>query len=52
MSYSPVDVNTEFQILQLILYIFGFVALLLIFLYIAYERPAEPKKKIVEKEEE
>lgn len=51
MSYSPVDVNTEFQILQLILYVFGFVALLLIFLYIAYERPAEPKKK-PEKDEE
>ncbi len=43
--------DAEFQLLELILYVFGFVALLLIFLYIAYERPAETtKKKPVEEE--
>ena len=50
MSYSlPTD--QEFALLQLLLYIFGFVALVLIFLYIAAERPAEGKKKAEEEEE-
>jgi hypothetical protein len=37
--------DTEYSLLQLLLYIFGFVALVLIFFYIASERPAEKKKK-------
>lgn len=44
MSYS-LDPNAEYSLLQLLLYIFSFVALVLIFFYIASERPAEKKKK-------
>jgi hypothetical protein len=44
VSYN-LDPNTEYSLLQLLLYIFGFVALVLIFFYIASERPAEKKKK-------
>ncbi len=40
MSYR-VDPNTFFQIVQLLLYILGFVTMVLIFLYIAFERPPE-----------
>jgi len=43
VSYLPPD--TEYSLLQLILYIFSFVALVLIFFYIASERPGEKKKK-------
>ena len=50
MSYSlPAD--QEFALLQLLLYIFSFVSLILIFLYIAAERPGEAKKKAEEEEE-
>ena len=50
MSYSlPPD--SEYALLQLLLYIFGFVALILIFLYIAAERPGDVKKKAEEEEE-
>lgn len=44
MSYG-LSPNTEYSLLQLLLYIFSFVALVLIFFYIASERPAEKKKK-------
>jgi predicted nucleic acid-binding Zn finger protein len=44
VSYS-LDPNAEYSLLQLLLYIFSFVALVLIFFYIASERPAEKKKK-------
>lgn len=50
MSYN-LDPNTEYSILQLILYIFSFVALVLIFFYIASERPGEKKKKDEEEED-
>jgi len=44
LSYSlPPD--TEYSLLQLILYVFSFVTLVLIFFYIASERPGEKKKK-------
>ena len=50
MSYSlPPD--QEFALLQLLLYIFSFVTLIMIFLYIAAERPGEGKKKAAEEEE-
>ncbi len=50
MSYSlPPD--QEFALLQLLLYIFSFVSMILIFLYIAAERPGESKKKAEEEEE-
>jgi hypothetical protein len=42
--------DAEYSLLQLLLYVFGFVAIVLIFFYIASERPAEKKKK--EEEEE
>ena len=44
MSYS-LSPDTEYSLLQLILYVFSFVTLLLIFFYIASERPGEKKKK-------
>ena len=50
MSYN-LDPNQEFALLQLLLYIFSFVSLILIFLYIAAERPGEAKKKATEEEE-
>jgi preprotein translocase subunit YajC len=37
--------DSEYSLLQLLLYIFSFVAIILIFFYIASERPAEKKKK-------
>jgi len=49
MSYS-LDPNSEYALLQLLLYIFSFVTLILIFLYIASERPGEGKKKVEEEE--
>ena len=42
MSYTP---DQEFGLIQLLLYVLSFVAVILIFLYIAAERPAEKKKK-------
>jgi hypothetical protein len=50
MSYN-LDPNQEFALLQLLLYILSFVSLILIFLYIAAERPGETKKKAAEEEE-
>ena len=43
MSYRiPADqLNFYFQLIQLLLYILGFVTMVLIFLYISYERPPE-----------
>ena len=43
--------DSEYQLLQLILYVMSFLALILIFLYIAAERPAEKKKKEEEDED-
>jgi len=37
--------DAEFSLLQLILYVLSFVTVLLIFLYIASERPGEKKRK-------
>jgi len=46
---APVSYNltpdAEYSLLQLILYVLSFVTVLLIFLYIASERPGEKKKK-------
>ena len=50
MSYTASSDST-YQLVQLLLYIFSFVAVLLIFLYIASERPGETKKKDEEEEE-
>lgn len=48
LSYRiPADqLNVYFSVVQLLLYILGFATMILIFLYIAYERPPErPSKK-------
>ena len=50
MSYN-LDPNSEYALLQLLLYIFSFVTLVLIFLDVAAERPGEGKKKAEEEEE-
>ena len=50
MSYNLAP-DSEYQLLQLILYVMSFLALILIFLYIAAERPAEKKKKDEEDED-
>lgn len=42
MSYYN---DQTFGLIQLLLYVLSFVAIILIFLYIAAERPAEKKKK-------
>lgn len=45
VSYQ-VPPDQFYQIVQLLLYILGFFTMILIFLYIAYERPSEkPAKK-------
>ncbi len=44
VSYNPTP-DQQYQLLQLILYVLSFVTVLLIFLYIASERPGEKKKK-------
>jgi hypothetical protein len=44
--------DSEYQLLQLILYVLSFVTVLLIFLYIASERPGEKKKKEEEEDKE
>lgn len=49
MSYRLTPDQT-FQVLQLVLYVMSFLTVILIFLYIAFERPEEKKK--AEKEEE
>jgi hypothetical protein len=49
VSYNPLTPDSTYSLLQLILYILSFATLILIFIYIASERPAEKKK---EKEEE
>jgi hypothetical protein len=48
VSYTP---DQEYGLLQLLLYILSFVAIIMIFLYIASERPAEKKKKDEEEED-
>ena len=50
MSY--LDPNDEYSLLQLLLYILSFFAMILIFLYIASERPGEKKKKDKDEDEE
>ncbi len=42
--------DQTYQVLQLGLYILAFFILVLIFLYIAYERPSEERDKDKEKE--
>ena len=49
MSYLNPD--DEYSLLQLILYILSFFAMILIFLYIASERPGEKKKKDEDEED-
>jgi hypothetical protein len=50
VSYNlPPD--QEFALLQLLLYIFSFISIILIFLYIAAERPGQSRKKPEEEEE-
>jgi hypothetical protein len=43
--------NDEYSLLQLLLYILSFFAMILIFLYIASERPGEKKKKDEDEED-
>ena len=53
MPNTPVTLLTPdqtYQVLQLSLYILAFFILVLIFLYIAYERPGEDREKDKEKE--
>lgn len=52
MSYQPLSPDTTFSLLELILYIMGFFTVVLIFLYIASERPPEKPGKKEEKENE
>jgi hypothetical protein len=49
LSYNLTP-DAEYSLLQLILYVLSFVTVLLIFLYIASERPGEKKKKDEEEE--
>ena len=49
MSYLNPD--DEYNLLQLLLYILSFLAMILIFLYIASERPGEKKKKDEDEED-
>ena len=49
MSY--LNPNDEYSLLQLLLYILSFATVILIFLYIASERPGEKKKKDEEDED-
>ncbi len=44
VSYRALPDST-FQIIQLLLYVASFMTVILIFLYIAYERPEEKKKE-------
>jgi hypothetical protein len=48
VSYTP---DQEYGLVQLLLYVLSFVAVVLIFLYIAAERPAEKKKKDEDEED-
>ncbi len=50
MSYTA-SPDATYQLVQLLLYIFSFLAIILIFLYIAAERPGETRKKEEEDEE-
>ena len=43
MSYRLPE--STFQLIQLLLYSLSFVTVILIFIYIAYERPEEKKKE-------
>ena len=49
MSYLNPD--DEYSFLQLLLYILSFATMILIFLYIASERPGEKKKKDEDEED-
>ena len=49
MSYLNPD--DEYNFLQLLLYILSFATMILIFLYIASERPGEKKKKDEDEED-
>ncbi len=49
MSYQ-LSPDTTYQVLELFLYVMGFFAAVLIFLYIAAERPPEKPAKKEEKE--
>ena len=49
MSY--LNPNDEYDLLQLLLYILSFATMILIFLYIASERPGEKKKKDEDEED-
>ena len=49
MSY--LNPNDEYSLIQLLLYILSFFAMILIFLYIASERPGEKKKKDEDEED-
>ncbi len=47
MSYNP---DQYYSAIELLLYVLSFITMILIFLYIAYERPTE-KKKAAEEED-
>jgi len=49
VSYLSPD--AEYSLLQLILYVLSFATVILIFLYIASERPGEKKKQKEEEED-
>ena len=49
MSYLAQD--STYSLLQLLLYVLSFFAMILIFLYIASERPGEKKKKDEDEED-
>ena len=48
VSYTP---DQEYQLFELLLYVMSFITVILIFLYIASERPGEQKKSKEEEEE-
>lgn len=50
MSYNT-SPDATYQLLQLLLYVLSFITVLLIFLYIASERPGEQKKAKEEEKE-
>jgi len=48
---SYLNQNDTYSLLQLLLYVLSFFAMILIFLYIASERPGEKKKKDEDEED-
>ncbi len=51
MSYTPkLSPDQTYSLVELVLYILAFVVIVLIFLYIAYERPGETAGKEKEKD--